>query len=664
MVVVDGRIGYVGGSGIEDHYNDERFYDVMCRVEGPIVAQLQSVFLLSWRHHDGPAPDDASLVRYFPPTVLEVPADAPFRAPTTVLWNVPGTGHHPISDAIERAIEDAAREIHIVNPYISNRAILERLLAAALRGVRVRLIAPGKPTPPYPAAAFRHWYGRLIDAGVEILLHPEMAHAKVLRIDDEVLIGGCNLDDLSLFRNDELDLRFDDPAVAELTERTIFDELASMSTPAERATGAAGTAPGTRRWTASPVSCRPSARSSRHRTEDRCTTTQANVTARHSGQRPHEGSLSMSIGPVEYIAIAFPGNKFSGEIIPAIKELQDSGTIRVLDLVIISKDADGNVAAIELAEASPETQATFAVLGVENKNLLGEEDFEDIGSALDPNSTAALMIWENVWAAEFAQVAAQRRRDPHRQRPHPGRAGRGTDGVKRLLILRPFHAEPSKGAKSDDATPRRTGPHGRHDRRGRRDGWSRVPPSAAEVRAAGRGAGLRAAAGRSGRGPASAGLRSRAGRGARGSDRWPSSRSSPSSTTRASCPTRSSPRPRPRRSGSDPGNQVDPSARVRLSLRRCPARAVPCPGPVAERRRSARSAAVDSAGSAQDLAAGAGVSSGSTSSVSSTCSTVRQTADTTPRNGTTRNMPMIPAISLPAGIATSTTAGCRLTTLL
>ena len=110
----------------------------------------------------------------------------------------------------------------------------------------------------------------------------------------------------------------------------------------------------------------------------------------------------MSIGPVEYIAIAFPGNKFSGEIIPAIRELQDSGTIRVLDLVIISKDDEGNVASIELNEASPETQATFAALGIENRNLLGQEDFEDIGSALDPNSTAALMIWENVWAERFA----------------------------------------------------------------------------------------------------------------------------------------------------------------------------------------------------------------------------------------------------------------------
>ena len=98
----------------------------------------------------------------------------------------------------------------------------------------------------------------------------------------------------------------------------------------------------------------------------------------------------MSVGPVEYIAIAFPGNKFSGEIVPAIKALQDSGTIRVLDLVLITKDAQGNVAAIELADAEPEQRAVLDVLGIERKNLLGEEDFEDIGSALDPNSTAGM----------------------------------------------------------------------------------------------------------------------------------------------------------------------------------------------------------------------------------------------------------------------------------
>src|SRR4029077_6943747 len=111
----------------------------------------------------------------------------------------------------------------------------------------------------------------------------------------------------------------------------------------------------------------------------------------------------MSIGPVEYIAIAFPGNKFSGEIVPAIKELQDAGTIRVLDLVIISKDGEGNVTGIELSEPSPEQQTALPVLGVQSRNLLGQEDIEDIGAALDPNSTAGLMIWENVWAARFAQ---------------------------------------------------------------------------------------------------------------------------------------------------------------------------------------------------------------------------------------------------------------------
>jgi Family of unknown function (DUF6325) len=111
----------------------------------------------------------------------------------------------------------------------------------------------------------------------------------------------------------------------------------------------------------------------------------------------------MSVGPVEYIAIAFPGNKFSGEIIPAIKDLQDAGTIRVLELVIISKDPDGNVTAIELSDASPEQAGALAALGVVGTKLLGQEDIEDIGGALDPNSTAALMIWENAWAEKFAE---------------------------------------------------------------------------------------------------------------------------------------------------------------------------------------------------------------------------------------------------------------------
>ena len=95
----------------------------------------------------------------------------------------------------------------------------------------------------------------------------------------------------------------------------------------------------------------------------------------------------MGIAPVDYLAVAFPGNKFSGAILPEIKKLVDAGTIRVLDLVIITKDEEGNVAAIEASEASPELAASLAALGIEGKNLLGQDDFEDIGEALEPNST-------------------------------------------------------------------------------------------------------------------------------------------------------------------------------------------------------------------------------------------------------------------------------------
>ena len=112
----------------------------------------------------------------------------------------------------------------------------------------------------------------------------------------------------------------------------------------------------------------------------------------------------MGIAPVDYIAVAFPGNKFSGAILPEIKRLIDAGTIRVLDLVILTKDEEGNVAAIEVSEASPELAASLSALGIEGKNLLGQDDFDDIGEALEPNSTCGLMVWENVWAAPFGSA--------------------------------------------------------------------------------------------------------------------------------------------------------------------------------------------------------------------------------------------------------------------
>ena len=104
------------------------------------------------------------------------------------------------------------------------------------------------------------------------------------------------------------------------------------------------------------------------------------------------------IGPVDYAIIAFPGNKFRGEIAPALDELVASNTIRLIDVAFVGKDADGEVIALELTELEPEVQDSLDRLGIEVQGLLNEDDLADAAEALAPNSSAALLVWENVWA--------------------------------------------------------------------------------------------------------------------------------------------------------------------------------------------------------------------------------------------------------------------------
>jgi Family of unknown function (DUF6325) len=112
----------------------------------------------------------------------------------------------------------------------------------------------------------------------------------------------------------------------------------------------------------------------------------------------------MEIGPVDYMIVAFPGSKFRGEIAPALGKLVDAGTIRIIDLTFVSKSEDGDVVALELTELDPEVQAGLDKLGVEVGGLFNEEDLEAAGEELEPGSSAALLVWENVWARETAQA--------------------------------------------------------------------------------------------------------------------------------------------------------------------------------------------------------------------------------------------------------------------
>jgi translation initiation factor IF-2 len=113
----------------------------------------------------------------------------------------------------------------------------------------------------------------------------------------------------------------------------------------------------------------------------------------------------MSIGPIEYLVVSFPGNKFKGEIIPALAELVENETIRILDLVFIAKDEEGNVAAVELAELGEGHEAAaMADISEIDAGLLNEDDVQLAAEALDNNSSAGLLVFENVWAARFAEA--------------------------------------------------------------------------------------------------------------------------------------------------------------------------------------------------------------------------------------------------------------------
>jgi hypothetical protein len=110
------------------------------------------------------------------------------------------------------------------------------------------------------------------------------------------------------------------------------------------------------------------------------------------------------IGPVDYAIIAFPGNEFRGEIGPALAELVDSGTIRIIDIAFVAKNADGEAVALELTELAPDVQAALEVLGIEVGGLFNEDDLMATAEELEPNSSAALLVWENVWARKVAQA--------------------------------------------------------------------------------------------------------------------------------------------------------------------------------------------------------------------------------------------------------------------
>jgi len=224
MLVIDGTVGWLGGAGFEDHFFDGRYHDDYVRVTGDVVRQMQLVYLTSF-HALGGLPPASGLDRYFPaPAALGTIA-------VTMLHNVPG-GFVPGTQAIREVIEGSQGRLDILNPYLTDPGIVDRIIGAGERGMDVTMVLPGNSNVTQARDAAEHNYGDLFDAGVTVYEHETIIHAKVIVADDRTMIGTINFDAWALYRNHEIALLFEDPGVADDARRVLIDDAVSRASPA------------------------------------------------------------------------------------------------------------------------------------------------------------------------------------------------------------------------------------------------------------------------------------------------------------------------------------------------------------------------------------------------------------------------------------------------
>jgi uncharacterized membrane protein len=109
------------------------------------------------------------------------------------------------------------------------------------------------------------------------------------------------------------------------------------------------------------------------------------------------------MGPVDYLMVKFPGNKFSGNAAPELLRLEKKGIIRVIDMVFIMKDENGKLVTSEAVDLTEEARAAFIELSKNTREWFSQGDIEEIAASLPNNSTAGLLLFENVWATQFKE---------------------------------------------------------------------------------------------------------------------------------------------------------------------------------------------------------------------------------------------------------------------
>ncbi len=108
------------------------------------------------------------------------------------------------------------------------------------------------------------------------------------------------------------------------------------------------------------------------------------------------------MGPVDYLVLEFPGNRMTGKAFPMLVDLVNRGVVRILDLVFVRKELDGSVVGLALTDLDGDGELDLAIFEGASSGLLGEDDIEEASHALQPGSSAGILVYENVWAAPLA----------------------------------------------------------------------------------------------------------------------------------------------------------------------------------------------------------------------------------------------------------------------
>lgn len=226
IIVIDGKVAFLGGSGFADHWlkqtgHDPRWRDTMFRIDGDAVTRVQSVFAENWLEASG---EVISGEIFFPFTAAQEKTRA-------LVVSSPGGGGSTRARILFQLLLDSARHsIHITTPYfLPDKSATEALVKAAQRGVDVRILVPGTHADHFLSRrSSRRRYGPLLKAGARIFEYqPSMIHAKIMTIDGLwSVVGTTNFDSRSFRLNDEVNLAVADERLYERLEQDFVRDLA------------------------------------------------------------------------------------------------------------------------------------------------------------------------------------------------------------------------------------------------------------------------------------------------------------------------------------------------------------------------------------------------------------------------------------------------------